>query len=109
MSLVHNLHLARNQAKSYDSIEAVQKDLYSRLLGFDTERSHQGPAMKEKTPADDFIQGLPQHSAKGELDEKDRLSQTSAERGNRQGIARSVHPTSSDTRPAARLELYRPK
>ena len=43
----------------YDSIEAMQTDLDAYLVGYNTERPHQGRSMTGRTPADVFVRCLP--------------------------------------------------
>ena len=46
--------------KFYESIEAMQKDLDTFLVHYNTERPHQGRGMKGRTPADVFVRCLPE-------------------------------------------------
>ena len=45
--------------KFYNSIEAMQKDLDTYLVRYNTERPHQGRGMKGRMSADVFVQCLP--------------------------------------------------
>ena len=47
----------------YESVEAMQIDLGTCLIGYITERLHHRRGMKDRTPADVFIRCLPKPGA----------------------------------------------